>query len=113
MASQALVGVCSGVSKFTAFAAYADLVAQAIADTGGCVPTAFETCNGRDDDRWNGPDDGLGRACGCAGGHAPGPEMCNGIDDCNEAIDDLPDRACTGGAAPGEELYGDGIRAPP
>lgn len=110
VASQALVGVCSGASNFTAVAAYADLVAQAIADTGGCVPTAFETCNGRDDDCWNGPDDGLGPACACAGGAAPGPETCNGIDDdCNEAIDDLPDCACTGGAPPGEELCGDGI----
>ncbi|MBN1774751.1 MAG: trypsin-like serine protease [Deltaproteobacteria bacterium] len=110
VASEALVGVCSGASNFTTVAAYADLVREALEDTGGCVPTAFETCNGVDDDCWNGIDDGLGTACGCADGGVPAFETCNGVDDdCNEAIDDLPDCGCTGGAEPREETCGDGI----
>ena len=110
VASQALVDVCSGASNFTNVAAYADLVREALADTGACVPTAFETCNGVDDDCWNGSDDGLGVTCGCADGGAPVPETCNGVDDdCNEAVDDLPDCGCTGGAEPRVETCGDGI----
>ncbi|MBI5489693.1 MAG: trypsin-like serine protease [Deltaproteobacteria bacterium] len=96
---------CTGYGIMTRVSGFADLIDQALRDTGACVPTSFEVCNGVDDDCWNGPDDALGTTCACADGAAPrGAETCNGADDdCNAAIDDLPNCACTGGAAPGTE----------
>jgi len=96
---------CTGLGIMTRVSAFADLVNRALTDTGACVPVQFEVCNGLDDDCWNGPDDGLGALCACSDGAPPaGPEVCNGRDDdCNAAIDDLPNCACTGGAAPGTE----------
>jgi V8-like Glu-specific endopeptidase len=96
---------CTGMGIMTRVSGFPDLVNQALADTGACVPTQFEVCNRVDDDCWNGPDDAVGPLCACSDGAAPaGPEACNGRDDdCNAAIDDLPNCACTGGAAPGAE----------
>jgi MYXO-CTERM domain-containing protein len=95
---------CTGYGIMTRVSGMADLVLQALRDTGACVPTSLEVCNGIDDDCWEGPDNGLGPTCACSDGGAPRAETCNGIDDdCNAAIDDLPNCACTGGAAPGVE----------
>jgi V8-like Glu-specific endopeptidase len=110
VASEALVGVCSGEANFTNVAGWSELVQQALADTGACVPTAFETCNGLDDDCWSGVDDGLGPACGCTDGAPAAAETCNRVDDdCNGTVDDLSGCGCTGGAEPGAETCGDGI----
>ena len=95
---------CTGYGIMTRVSGFADLVLQALRDTGACVPTSFEVCNGLDDDCWNGPDDALGGSCACSDGAAPRAETCNGVDDdCNAAVDDLPSCACTGGVAPGTE----------
>jgi MYXO-CTERM domain-containing protein len=99
---------CEGYGWHTRVSGHADFIAQALADTGACVPTAFETCNNADDDCWGGVDDGV-EACGCADGGAPSDEVCDGIDnDCNSAIDDLDACGCTGGAAPSDEVC-DGV----
>ena len=95
---------CTGRGIMTRVSGFADLINRALIDSGGCVPTAFEFCNGLDDDCWNGPDDALGPTCACSDGGARGTEVCNGVDDdCNATIDDLANCACTGGAAPGTE----------
>jgi MYXO-CTERM domain-containing protein len=100
---------CVGLALMTRVSGFYDLIAEALRDTGACVPTAFETCNGIDDDCWNGIDDGLEGACGCAGGAPPSAEACNRVDDdCNGVIDDLDGCACRGGAAPSAEAC-DGI----
>jgi hypothetical protein len=96
---------CTGYGIMTRVSYFADLIKQALADTGACVPTAFETCNGADDDCWNGADDDLGPTCGCTDGHAPAAERCDGVDnDCNGRIDDLDHCGCTDGHAPSLEI---------
>jgi hypothetical protein len=95
---------CLGTGLMTRVSGFADLVREALADTGACVPSGFEVCNNVDDDCWLGVDDGLGAACGCSDGRAPATEACNRVDDdCNLAVDDLPDCACAGGGTPGVE----------
>jgi hypothetical protein len=93
-------GDCESVTISTRVGDFADLVREALRDTGACVPTGFETCNGLDDDCWNGVDDGLWPACGCPGGLPSLPETCNGLDDdCDGTTDeDLPACACRDGA---------------
>jgi MYXO-CTERM domain-containing protein len=96
---------CRGMGVVTRVSGFADLVIDVLRETGACVPTGLEVCNGVDDDCWNGSDDGLGPACACADGGFPRGETCNGSDDdCNGTIDDLPGCACTGGAPPGTEI---------
>ncbi|MDI7269791.1 MAG: trypsin-like serine protease, partial [Myxococcota bacterium] len=95
---------CLGMGIMTRLSGFYDLIATALRDTGGCVPTSFEVCDGVDNDCWGTIDDDLPN-CRCAGGGSPAPETCNRIDDdCNNAIDDLANCACRAGAPPGEEV---------
>ena len=96
---------CTGYGLMTRVSAWTDLVKQALADTGACVPTSLEVCDGVDNDCWLGVDDALGPTCACSDGAAGRPETCNGVDDdCNNAIDDLASCACSGGNPPGTEV---------
>ena len=96
---------CTGYGWVTRVSSHAEMILQALRDTGACVPTGFEACNRLDDDCWNGVDDGIEATCACSGGAEPSVEICDGRDnDCNAAIDDLPACGCTGGASPGAEV---------
>lgn len=100
---------CTGFGWVTRVSSFADIVIEALEDTGACVPESFEVCNNVDDDCWDGVDDGLGETCGCVDGEYPSDEVCDGVDnDCNEAIDDLEACGCTDGAEPEDEVC-DGI----
>ena len=100
---------CTGYGWMTRVSAFADMVREALRDTGACAPTSFEVCNGVDDDCWNGVDDGMGPTCGCADGGVSSPEVCDQVDnDCNDAVDDLEACGCADGGEPSEEVC-DGI----
>lgn len=99
---------CTGFGWVTRVSSYADFINEALRDTGACVPTGFEVCNGLDDDCWGGVDDGLDESCGCISGE-PTEEICDGIDnDCNALIDDIENCACSDGGSPSEEVC-DGV----
>jgi hypothetical protein len=100
---------CQGIGYVTRVSSFYDLISQALADTGACVPQSFEVCNGADDNCGGGADEGLGPSCGCANGNPPSPETCDGVDnDCNNAIDDLEACGCRDGNPPSREVC-DGI----
>jgi V8-like Glu-specific endopeptidase len=96
---------CEGYGWVTRVSGFADLIRAALVDTGACVPSSFEVCNGADDDCFGGADDGLGESCGCADGGAAREEICDRVDnDCDGEVDDLEACACTGGGEPEDEV---------